>query len=122
MENATNDQSGNKEALYNLDKLKKMGDDEFVSEMLEIFIEEFPAHVAEFKKLLANEDFEKIGKLAHKITPTTGYLGIASIKQDISNLEHFAENNIPKETLPSLVTKVVEVLSEAIDQINKNEF
>jgi len=122
MENVTNDQSGNKEALYNLDKLRKMGDDDFVNEMLEIFIEEFPAHIAEFEKLLANEDFEKIGKLAHKITPTTGYLGITSIKQDVNNLEHFAENNIPKETLPSLVKKVVEVLSEAIDQINKNEF
>lgn len=75
--------------LLMLDKLNELSNDnqEFVINMLNIFITKTPEDISEMKDNLKNDNFEIVRNLAHKIKPSIDLLTNSNLKELVRSLE-----------------------------------
>lgn len=75
--------------LYSLEKLKSIaqGDEAFISEMIEIFIEQAQLSIRQFKEAEISGDIDAIKKVAHRLKPSVDSLQIHSINSLIREIE-----------------------------------
>ena len=79
--------------VTNLDYLLKLskGNDEFVKDMIGIFLEENPAEIRSLERAIEERDFRQINAAAHKLRSTVPFVGIDKmISGDISEIEQLA--------------------------------
>lgn len=81
--------------LYDLDILYSSGkeDDEFIKNLLTIFVDSMPDGVQEIKAAAESRNFELLRKAAHKMKSSIDLLGIDSLKGTIRNLEMMTEDD-----------------------------
>lgn len=96
--------------VTNLDYLLKLskGNDEFVKDMIGIFLEENPAEIRTLERAIEERDFRQINAAAHKLRSTVPFVGIDKmISGDISEIEHLAlvEAGDPLESNPKTEKK-----------------
>ena len=63
------------------------GDQELLQEVLEIFREEAPKHLAGLREAITQQDAESIERIAHSLQGELGYLGIAELSHGARELE-----------------------------------
>ena len=63
------------------------GDEQLLHEVMEIFCEEAPKHLAGLGKAIAQQDAETIERIAHSLQGELGYLGIAELSRGARELE-----------------------------------
>ena len=96
------------------------GDETFVKKMIDIFLATIPQSIADLQQHVAAEDWEALGKSAHKLKSTIDSMGINALKQDIRALEGFGRKreNIP--LIPGLVQKVVTDMNACLAAIRRD--
>jgi PAS domain S-box-containing protein len=105
--------------LYDLTMVQSVsgGDEGFIKKMVALFIETVPQNVQDLKKALQEENWEQVGKTAHKLKSTIDSMGIKSIRQEIRDVEANAKQLESLQTIPSLVTTIDTVIRECIGQL-----
>ena len=100
------------EKLYTRKNLEVIanGDDSFVKLMLETFYSSC-RKAEEVKEALVSEDFETIGKIAHKIKPSVDTVAPA-LSESVRKVEAIPDNNDVE-----LVQLFVKSLSATLDQL-----
>src|SRR3954463_16818641 len=86
-------QQGNDNRVTNLDYLIKLskGNEQFVKEMIRIFLEENPGEINTLEKAIREHDYSLINSAAHKLRSTVPFVGIDKvIADDISEIEQLA--------------------------------
>jgi len=81
------------EKVTNLDYLVKLskGNEQFVKEMIRIFLEENPGEITTLENAIRDHDYSLINSAAHKLRSTVPFVGIDRvIADDISELEQLA--------------------------------
>jgi HPt (histidine-containing phosphotransfer) domain-containing protein len=63
------------------------GDEKLLHEVVEIFLEEAPKHLAGLRRAIADRDAGPAERLAHSLQGELGYLGIAELSQAARDLE-----------------------------------
>ena len=63
------------------------GDEGFIKKMVALFIETVPQNMQDLKNALQAENWEQVGKTAHKLKSTIDSMGIKSIRQEIRTVE-----------------------------------
>ena len=63
------------------------GDEKLLHEVMEIFREEAPKHLAGLRKAITQQDAGSTERLAHSLQGELGYLGIAELSQGARELE-----------------------------------
>jgi PAS domain S-box-containing protein len=108
-----------KSPLYNLSKIENIarGDKEFIDKMLRFFINQTPVSLRELSEAYTNRDFLKISKIVHRIKPSIENMGIASIKEEISELEKFSVQYGESERAEYLLEKIKEVLNLVVHEL-----
>ena len=91
--------------ITNLDYLQDLseGDEEFIKDMIETFIDTTPDLISQMKEQLNGKDFLGVGQTAHKIKPTITFMGISSLETLIREIEQDGKNN---ENIGSLTEKI----------------
>lgn len=87
------DTTGNNDKVTNLDYLVKLskGNEQFVREMIRIFLDENPAEISTLEKAIHEKDFSLINSAAHKLRSTVPFVGIDKIiSGEISEIEQLA--------------------------------
>jgi two-component system, sensor histidine kinase and response regulator len=69
------------------------GDEELLHEVLGIFLEEVPRHMASLRRAIAESDAGAIEGLAHTLKGELGYLGIAGVSQKAREMEEFGQKS-----------------------------
>jgi signal transduction histidine kinase/DNA-binding response OmpR family regulator len=69
------------------------GDAELLHEVMCIFLEEVPRHMASLRQAIAESDAGAIEGLAHSLKGELGYLGIAGISQKAQEMEGFGQKS-----------------------------
>jgi two-component system, sensor histidine kinase and response regulator len=69
------------------------GDEELLHEVLGIFLEEVPTHMASLRRAIAENDAGAIEGLAHTLKGELGYLGIAGVSQKAREMEEFGQKS-----------------------------
>ncbi|MGH7238346.1 MAG: response regulator, partial [Candidatus Saccharimonadales bacterium] len=72
--------------------LKKLanGSNEFIQQMITLFIEQTPGAINRMEKYLEEHNWDALGKVAHKMKPSVMFVGIKEIEKDVKNIEDFA--------------------------------
>jgi len=63
------------------------GDEKLLHEVMEIFLEEVPKHLAGLRKAITQQDAETAERVAHSLQGELGYLGIAELSHGARELE-----------------------------------
>jgi HPt (histidine-containing phosphotransfer) domain-containing protein len=105
--------------LYDLTMVQSVsgGDEGFIRKMVSLFIETVPQNVQDLKNAMQAENWEQVGKTAHKLKSTIDSMGIKSIRQEIRTVEANARQKESLEDIPGLVTNIDTVIRECIEQL-----
>jgi CheY-like chemotaxis protein len=109
--------------LYDLSMVRSVsgGDEGFIKKMVQLFVETAPPTVAELQQALQAQQWDRVGKLAHKLKSTIDSMGISSLKDEIRTIESNGKHQQDTDGLPPLIQKVTEVVTACIGQL-KTDF
>jgi len=105
--------------LYDLSMVQSVsgGDENFIKKMVALFIETVPQNMQDLKNALNEENWDQVGKTAHKLKSTIDSMGIKSIRQEIRTVEANARQKEGLDVVPGLVATVDNVINECIGQL-----
>jgi CheY-like chemotaxis protein/HPt (histidine-containing phosphotransfer) domain-containing protein len=83
--------------LFDLSMLEEMDDNEYLSEMLEIFLSMTPTELKEMEKQLNSGEFDNVYKIAHKLKSSTGLMKANKLFDDLVKIEETAALKNKKE-------------------------
>ncbi len=69
------------------------GDEKLFHEVIEIFLDDVPKHMASLRRAIAAGDGEAVEGAAHTLKGELGYLGISEVSQKARALEEFGRNS-----------------------------
>ncbi|HEY4149111.1 MAG TPA: PAS domain S-box protein, partial [Chitinophagaceae bacterium] len=105
--------------LYDLGMVRSVsgGDEGFIKKMVELFIETVPPGLEELRQAVRDQQWERVGKLAHKLKSTVDSMGIASLKDDIRTVEQNGKQQQDTAALAPLVQKISEVIAACMEEL-----
>ena len=108
--------------LYDLTMIETIsgGDQGFIKNMVQLFIDTMPQGVLELQQALQQENWEMVGKHAHKMKSTIDSMGIVLLHDDIRAVEAGGKTKTNIEQLPGLIANVSTIVSQCVDQIKKD--
>ena len=110
------------EKLYDLTMIHGLsgGDEGFIRQMVELFIDTMPTSTQELQTALDQQQWDTLGKLAHKLKSTTGSMGMDSIKEEVKAVEQNCKKSENLEQTPVLVNKMILVINQTVSQLKKD--
>lgn len=113
---------GTVEKLYDLTMVETIsgGDKGFILKMIQLFIDTMPQNLSDLQTALQQENWEMVGKHAHKMKSTIDSMGIVTLKDDIRTIEASGKQKTNLEAVPALVQKVADVLAQCIAQLKSD--
>jgi CheY-like chemotaxis protein len=122
-EQQTPHNAGNTTSLYDLTMVRSVsgGDETFIKKMVQLFIETVPPSLNDLHEAMNLQQWERVGKVAHKLKSTVDSMGIISLKEDIRSIEANGKQQQNTDTIPGLVQKVDDVVNACIRQL-KTDF
>ena len=80
-------------AIENLRALNPGDNDEFLREIVGIYLDDTPVRIGELEASLTNRDMEKFVRAAHSIKGSSANLGALALRAVAERLEHHARNH-----------------------------
>ena len=105
---------------YDLTQLKALsrGDEDFVNNMIDIFMQHTPAAVDELNAALQEEDYPTVARVAHRIKPSIESMGIGQLKGVARDVELLAKSEkVDYEALDKKIRFFTETLAMVIKQL-----
>ena len=94
------------ENLYDLSMLEEMDDNEYMAEMLTIYLKETPVELKEIREALTAGKTEIICKKAHKLKNSAGVLQANNLINLLAETETIAKSGKVNEELVALVADI----------------
>lgn len=98
-------------ASYSLSYLQEMDDNEYLCEILQLFLETTPAILDELSNDVLHENWDKVGKHAHKLKSSLGVLHMNSMLELTATIEQRAKGNVETGRIEADVKKLTEQFS-----------
>lgn len=105
------------EAINNLRELSS-GDDEFLVEIIDIFLDDTPKRIAELGSCLAAGDLETFSRAAHSIKGSAANLGALSLRAAAEKLEHHAREQGLNDT-QGMIDEIKNAFAQAKTELDK---
>jgi signal transduction histidine kinase/HPt (histidine-containing phosphotransfer) domain-containing protein len=105
----------------NLTYLKSIGGDnpEFIIQMIEMFLQKTPEALEEMDKKFAEQNWEDVRNIAHRIKPTYTYVGLSDIHKMLATIEKCCQAKENLETVPALIHDVETLSTVAFAELQK---
>lgn len=127
--NTTNDQNKEEEMkttnkLYNLMQLEQMsrGNNSFVTKMISIFINQTKENIAIMENGIATSNFDEVKRIAHKIRPSIGQMGILSLKNEARNIENYKLELGENQEFKDMTNDLCEVLNKVLKELEADGY
>lgn len=103
-------------AKFNLEELKQLanGDDAFVEEMIQVFINTTNTGLIDMEKALAEENWNNLADYAHKIVPPCRHLQANDLLKKLKNIELLIRDEGKTEDMEQLVAEAKTEATEII--------
>jgi PAS domain S-box-containing protein len=110
--------SNNKKS-FDLEYLNKIsrGDQEFLSDMIHLFIKTIPPSLHSMREAYNNKDFVALNAVAHRIRPSIKDMGISEIFNDLKQVEILSIKDNQSILLPQYLDKIEDIMSKVIDEL-----
>ena len=110
--------------LENIDLsyLKKVsgGNQEFIRDMINTFLEAMPKSLDEIRGNLASKDWEALARAVHKIKPSLTMMGLAKTRDHGALIEESAKERTSIDTLPETTQQFCKQLEFSLNQLRNN--
>jgi PAS domain S-box-containing protein len=93
------------------------GNDDFIKDMVNTFIETIPKSVNEILTALNSRDWEAVSRAVHKIKPSLTMVGLAKTRELGAIIEESAKERKSLDTLPALTHQFCDQLELALSQL-----
>ncbi len=105
--------------LYDLSMVKSVsgGDDAFIKKMVQLFIETVPPGLSDLHDAFQKQEWQRMGKIAHKLKSTIDSMGISTLKDDIRLIENNGKHEQDTAGMGPLVERVASVINACIGQL-----
>ncbi len=111
------------ELAYDLSKLRELsrGDEQFVQQMVDIFIAHTTTAIHEMRQALEQGDFTTVAKIAHRIKPSIDSMAITRLRGVAKDIEKYGTSDVPDgEVITERVRLLTGVLAEVIEQLKRD--
>jgi HPt (histidine-containing phosphotransfer) domain-containing protein len=93
------------------------GSNEFIYEMISVFIEQTPKEIDSLENHLKNKDWASLRKVAHKMKASFSFMGIKELETVIRSTEEYAANETNLDLLPDMVDKIKSISMQAVQEL-----
>ncbi len=109
------------EHKINLSYLKQIadGNDSFIIEMIEMFLNKTPEALAEMKASFEQKNWDSLRQIAHRIKPSFAYIGLPETQKLLAEIEKLSEEANNPEKVDELMLEVDVVCDSAFSQLEK---
>ncbi len=113
-----------KEITVNLNYLRELagGDNQFMAEMIALFLKQTPANVSTLIIYLQKQDWENLKKLAHKMTSGVALMGIQELQSLLTELQTYPKKQVNVDLLSTKVSELKDIYHKAALQLQKELF
>lgn len=103
----------------NLNYLKQIaeGNEAFIIEMIEMFLNKTPEAISEMHSHFRNKNWEEFKKVAHRIKPSFGFMGMQEIQQALSKVELMSDSELREPEVDELLVEVETRTAQAYSQL-----
>ncbi len=111
------------EKSYDLKQLEELssGSNEFVLEIVKVFLAEVPKQLKNIKVSFNENNFDELTRIAHKLKPSIDLLGINALTKDIRVIEGYSKNGANINELSNIIVNVHTVLNKTTEEL-KSDF
>ncbi len=95
------------------------GSNEFMIEMIELFLEQTPVYFEQLRQFIAEENWAKVAEIAHKIKPTLAFMGADSAREIMSEIETSARNLTDTESIRPAFESLHEFSGTLFNKLNE---
>jgi HPt (histidine-containing phosphotransfer) domain-containing protein len=95
------------------------GSNEFMVEMIELFLDQTPAYFEQLSQLIAEENWQKVAEIAHKIKPTLAFMGADAAKDRMAEIESNARNLTNTDSIRPAFNSLKEFSGELFTKLNE---
>lgn len=109
----------NDQRSIDLSYLKQLsnGSNQFVAQMLSVFIKQTPETIANMEQCLNDKNWRALHALAHRMKPSFSFMGIKSALNTINLIEEYSLNEINLYKLPGMVAEIKKICDTAIQEL-----
>lgn len=105
--------------LFDLSMLEELEDNEYLSQMIEIFLEITPSELREIQKQYKAGEFENVSKIAHKLKSSSGLMKANILFNALVKIEE-AGNAKNRNELQNLISKAVNAFHQLEGPLKEN--
>jgi HPt (histidine-containing phosphotransfer) domain-containing protein len=107
--------------LINLDDLYALarGNQEFIQEMISIFLEQNPEDTKALQDAAKSANYQQLRSIAHRMKTSVGFMGMKSLLSPLSEIELLAEKNESIEVIRKKTDSLIEQCQEACKELNQ---
>lgn len=102
-----------REKLYDLSLLEEMDDDDYIIEIVSIFLYETPKELIEMQSAATSGKIDIVGKKAHKLKSSAGIIQADSLLNILKNIEEVAK--------PTNISQIIKMVENAQNEYRKIE-
>ena len=103
-------------SLVDLRKLEQStnGDKVFMKKMIELFLKDTPNQINNLKQEVTQDNFELIGKIAHRLKPSIDHLAHTSLQTMVREIEHINSNTTDNKhnVINAFLVKIEQLMTE----------
>lgn len=105
----------------NLAYLKQLagGDNEFVAEMIALFIEQTPGEIEKLEIYLLRKDWKSVVSTSRKLRSSVSFAGILELEELLLATEEYAEKESHLDQLPGLISQIRQICFKAISELEQ---
>ncbi|MCZ8284147.1 MAG: ATP-binding protein, partial [Bacteroidia bacterium] len=100
--------------LYEMAK----GNKTFMREMSEMFVAQNPGDMAELEKAVADDDYERISDVAHRMKTSVGFMGLKALMQPLNEIEQLGKEKKNPDAIRERLMPVKTTCARAVGELN----
>lgn len=93
------------------------GSNEFITQIISIFMTQTPEELEKMEKSLNAGNWDAVRATAHKIKPSFLFMGIKELESVINSVEDFAAKKTNLDQLPEMITKIKTICEQALVEL-----
>ena len=95
------------------------GSNEFIREMISLFIKHTPIELNNIELYFKNKNWQSLRNVFHKMKASMAFVGLKEIESILRQAEEYALNETNLDQLPSMIMKVKQTCNEAISELEE---
>lgn len=108
--------------IYSLDKINEMaeGDQDFISSVISVFLEEVPEDLMGLEAALAEANYQQVYQLAHKIKPNVDLLGMEQSRAIALEIETLGKSEANMSKIKNLFPGLKKDIEQVVSELRKD--